>query len=274
MTVLIIEFLLFLFIGGMSGFLSGMLGIGGGVIVVPGLALVFKYFSPTIPHSSVMHMAAGTSLAAMVITASGSTYTHQKLKDVDWSIWRKFLPGGVIGAVVGAWIASILPTHVLAIIFGVVLLFISLHIYHESRHSAQNQPALPLRLVPYVIYALAGAIFGMFSGLLGVGGGVLIIPFMLYLHYDMHHVVGTSVAAILPLSIVGGIAFIITGMVNHVHVHYASGYVYWPAFLGVAIGSLLFVSLGTRTGRHVNKSLLKKIFSLLLVCIAIELFVG
>ncbi|MDF1654392.1 MAG: sulfite exporter TauE/SafE family protein [Coxiellaceae bacterium] len=274
MLVLVIEFILFIFIGSLSGFLSGMLGIGGGVIVVPGLALVFKYFSPNIPAISVMHMAAGTSLAAMVITASGSTYTHQKLQDVDWSVWAKLLPGGVLGAIVGAWVASLLPTHVLAIIFGVVLLFIAIHIYWDARHTESDCQVLSVRIVPYVTYLLAGATFGIFSGLLGVGGGVLIIPFMLFLHYRMHDVVGTSAAVILPLSVVGGIAFIITGMINHVTVHYASGYVYWPAFAGVAIGSVLFVSFGTRTSHRVNVALLKKIFSILLVFIAIELFAG
>ncbi len=274
MLVLVIEFILFIIIGSLSGFLSGMLGIGGGVIVVPGLALVFKYFAPNIPASSVMHMAAGTSLAAMVITASGSTYTHQKLRDVDWSVWLKFLPGGVIGAIVGAWVASLLPTHVLAIIFGVVLLLIATHIYWDARHSESESKQLPIRVVPYIVYGLGGATFGVFSGLLGVGGGVLIIPFMLFLHYRMHDVVGTSAAVILPLSIVGGIAFIITGIINHVSVHYASGYVYWPAFVGVAIGSVLFVSLGTKTSHRVDVSLLKKVFSVLLVFIAIELFVG
>ncbi|MDF1796489.1 MAG: sulfite exporter TauE/SafE family protein [Coxiellaceae bacterium] len=274
MLVLVIEFILFIIIGSVSGFLSGMLGIGGGVIVVPGLALVFKHFAPNIPASSVMHMAAGTSLAAMVITASGSTYTHQKLDDIDWKVWLKFLPGGVVGAIVGAWIASLLPTHVLAIIFGVVLLFIAVHIYWDSRKRDSDDEQLSIRVVPYIVYTLGGAAFGVFSGLLGVGGGVLIIPFMLYLHYHMHDVVGTSAAVILPLSIVGGIAFIITGIINHVAVHYASGYVYWPAFAGVAIGSVLFVALGARTSHRVDVSLLKKIFSVLLVFIAIELFAG
>ncbi len=270
---LLFELVCFLALGALSGFLSGMLGIGGGVIVVPGLVMIFRYLIPAVPHSAMMHVAAGTSLAAMVITAATSTYHHQKCGDIDWAMWQRLLLGGVGGAVLGAWVAGILSTRVLSIVFATVLVFIAVHIFIQARSKAQVSTQ-PEKLLNWLGCLLAGAVFGVFSGLLGVGGGVLIVPFMLLLHYPMHRIVGTSAAAIVPLAVVGAASFMVVGTLNHVVISHATGYVYWPAFAGVAFGSMLLASVGTKVGHHVNTRLLKQLFSLLLILVAIEMFVS
>lgn len=270
MEALLIELLVFLILGAISGFLSGMMGIGGGVIVVPGLAILFKYLVATIPHTAIMHVAAGTSLAAMVVTATMSTYHHHKRQDIEWLLWTKMLVGGVIGAIVGAYVASILHTRTLAVVFALVLLFIAINIYWKACHQEHEEKKQIIDMDIWGL-SLAGFVFGIFSGMLGVGGGVLIVPFMLLLHYPMQRIVGTSVAVIVPLSIVGAIAFMITGHLSHADLKHATGYIYWPACAGVAVGSLLCVSAGTAASHHVNTRLLKKIFSVLLLLVVLEM---
>lgn len=269
------EIILFLLVGGLSGFLSGLLGTGGGVVVVPALALIFKYLITSVPKSVVMHVAAGTSLASIIITASTSTYLHYtKYRDVDWSVWLRMLAGGVLGAVAGAWLASSLSTRTLAIVFALVLAVISVQIFVKARgRDDKADEQTPIRQVSVWVYQLAGFVFGWFSGLLGVGGSVLIVPFMLLLRYPMKTIVATSIAVIVPLSIVGAAAFMVTGSFQPVHIPRATGFVYWPAFFGLSVGSLLLVNLGTKASHHANTTVLKRSFAVLLMAVAIEMFV-
>lgn len=273
MTVAL-EVILFLLVGGLSGFLSGLLGTGGGVVVVPALALIFKYLITSVPKPVIMHVAAGTSLASIIITASMSTYLHySKYRDVDWSVWWRLLFGGVIGAIAGAWLASCLGSRTLAMVFALVLATIAVHIFIKARGGAEQQQNQVVREASIWLYHLAGFVFGWFSGLLGVGGSVLIVPFMMLMRYPMKTIVATSIAVIVPLSIVGAIAFMVTGSLQSILIPRSTGFVYWPAFFGLSVGSLALVNLGTKASHHANTVLLKRCFAVLLVVVAVEMFV-
>lgn len=264
---MIYAFIFFSLSGALAGFLSGLLGIGGGVIVVPILAWIFVAFS-SVPHSATMHVAAGTSLAAMIITSLAASFSHHQRGNVDWLTWRKLLPSTIVGVVFGVLLASTLETRALSIIFACVLILIALQIFFFSKQKENELIEHP----HWFIFNLAGLLVGACSGLLGIGGGALLIPFLLHYHFPMNKTAGTSAACIVPLSILGTLMFMITGQFHEAApIPYSTGFIYWPAFIGVAIGSVLFVHLGTWVGARANKKLLKRIFSCLLVLIALQL---
>ena len=269
MSVLWIGILWFLLIGSCVGFLSGLLGIGGGIVIVPALAWIFEYYTPlAIPADKVMHISAGTSLATMVVTALAAIFAHHKQANIDWKVCFKLLPATIVGVILGSWIASLLRSHTLAIVFAVLLLLIAIYIFFSAKKEKNDCQITHINLV---IYSLSGFIIGVCSGMLGVGGGSLVIPFLLLLHFPINRVSGTSVTLVLPLAIVGTIAFILMGNLGREGIPYSSGFIYWPAFLGISIGSIFVIQVGTKVGKRANKVLLKRIFSILLVIIALQM---
>lgn len=262
---MLLDFILFIATGALAGLLSGLLGIGGGVVVVPALVWIFHSL-PAIPYNQVVHMAAGTSLAAMIVTATASVRAHARRGNVNWSVVKKFVPGMIIGVIIGASVAGMLGTNVLTIILGIVLILIALRIFFFSKViSHRSFPAF------WVVF-LASLFVGFKSGLLGLGGGVLTIPFLMYFGLEMRKASGSSAACTLPIAIVGTISFIIIGW-HAQPIHWGSGYVYWPAFLGIAIGGVLFVPLGALLGAHLHTKWLKRIFAVFLLAVSIHLLV-
>ncbi len=272
MASLWIGFLLFLLIGCVVGFLSGLLGVGGGVIIVPFLTWIFTYYTSLgIPSGGVMHVAIGTSLATMIITALAAIFSHQAHGNIDWKLYLKLTPGTIVGVIFGSLIAILLKTSTLSIIFGVLLLLVALYIFFSAKQKQERGRPIHIH---WLLFSLSGLIIGVCSGLLGIGGGTLVIPFLLLLHYPVTKVAGTSVTVVLPLAVVGTISFMILGNRINVDVPYSTGFIYWPAFFGVSIGSVLLVYLGTKVGKHANKVLLKRFFSIILILIAIEMLIG
>ena len=189
-----IYFLFYPFIGIFAGLASGLLGIGGGLIVVPALAFVFTLAS--VPPFEIMHLAAGTSLAVMIVTAISGMIAHHRLKNILWPIFFRLLPSILIGVIVGAIFAGSLNTRWLEIIFGVFLLFISITMFSLA------QPKLTRCLPRWPLLSLMGFVIGGNSGLLGVGGGAVTIPLLTYCNVSMRNISGISIACALPISIV------------------------------------------------------------------------
>jgi len=259
------EYLLYLATGALAGTLSGLLGLGGGIVVVP--ALVFILASLGFPQSHIMHVAAGTSLAAMIVTASVSVRSHYRRGNVDWQIVKLLLPGVIIGVIAGALLAGVLTTHVLIIILSIVLLLSALRMFYSAKQKPTNKK------LPVLIIMFCSLLIGLKSGLLGLGGGILIVPLLSFFGVDMRKASGTSAACTLPIAIVGTITFIFTGM--HADAgHLQSGYVYWPAFIGIVIGSALFVPVGAALGAKLNRAVLRRIFAVILVIVAAKLLIG
>jgi uncharacterized protein len=261
-----LAFILFVFLGTLAGFLSGLLGIGGGVIVVPGLIWIFQAFH-IIPYSQEAHTAAGTSLAAMIVTALFSVRAHAKRGNVEWPVVKMLAPGMVVGVVAGAALASRLNTHTLEIILGIVLVLIAIRFFFGK--SSEKGEKFPVYWIVWIIAFFVG----LKSGLLGLGGGILIIPFLVYCGLNMRKASGTSAACTLPLAITGAICFILFGGVIAAHVPYSTGFVYWPAFAGIAIGSVLFVRVGTFVGARMKINGLMRVFAVVLFLVAVRLLI-
>tara|TARA_Y100000588_G_C14225886_1_gene913119 strand:+ start:162 stop:968 length:807 start_codon:yes stop_codon:yes gene_type:complete len=226
-------------IGAFTGFMSGVLGIGGGMIVVPALVYVFHH-NHQVPQHYLMHVAAGCSLAIMIFTAMSSIRAHQKKGELLWSIYNMLWPGILIGTVLGALVADLLPTNVLKVIFGGFLILISIKMLFDVH--VERIKKLPGNKVTLAISSFVG----LLSGMLGVGGGTLIIPFLNMCGVETRKIPGVSALCTLTVAMVGSILFMITGADVSNMPSFSTGYIYWPAVLWVSIPSVLFAPIGAQ----------------------------
>ena len=254
-----VEQILYLLIGAITGISAGMLGVGGGIVVVPILVIIF---TPVFPSNVLMHMAIGTSLAVMIFTAACSTYAYQRRGLVLWSLFYRFTPGMALGTITGSVIAMYLSSRSLQITFAIFLLVISLKMFDTKKTLAQRQ--LPKRLGLNIVAFCTGILSGFF----GVGGGVLMVPFFVYCNVIMQNATATSAVCGLMLSIIGTISLVITGL----HTLGTSslptgstGFVYWPAVFPIAFTSILFAPVGTRIAVTLSPKVLQRVFAIALL---------
>ncbi|WP_444996594.1 sulfite exporter TauE/SafE family protein [Aliikangiella sp. IMCC44359] len=246
--------LIFILAGLTAGFLAGLLGIGGGFVVVP--VLVWALPLAGIPQNEVVHSAIGTSLLCICITALSSTKAHHNKHAVDWRLFKVIVPGLIIGSILGAALASLLNSTVLITIFvsGALLTACYLLSGHTPKaHPNQNQ-------WPYVSY---GVLTGTISSLIGIGGGSVLVPFLIYRGKKVVQAVGTAAACGFPIALFGAIGYGFSGW-KQVETAYASGYLYWPAFAGIVIFSSLSAPWGAKVAHFIAEKRLKQLFALFL----------
>lgn len=260
------EFLLYPLLGVFAGLTAGLLGVGGGIIVVPVLIYSFSAlgFSPEV----LTHMAVGTSLATIIVTSAGSVYQHHRKGAVLWSVLTWFALGLVVGALLGAKVADLLHGRILQILFGVFAIVIAL----QMLKGAQPKPSRTLPAKPGI--TAVGVLIGAISSIFGIGGGSLSVPFFTWCNMKMQQAVGTSSAAGMPIALAGAAGFVWTGWQHPQLPEYSLGYVYLPALLGVAVTSVLFSQLGARWAHRIPAATLKKIFAALLAIVGAKLLYG
>lgn len=254
-------FFIYFMIGAISGFMSGLFGIGGGIIIIPALSFIFMHWD-VVPAEAVMHMAVGTSLATIIITAISSVYAHHKRGAVQWDRVIQLLPGLLGGSICGAVLSGYLPSGMLRVFFGLFLIVVGIRLL-------QNPKASDVKILPSVWSVRIVTFFiGELAGMLGVGGGVLIVPYLLRCQLDMRNAVGTSIACGMAIGIVATLTYMLTGLISFTHIPWSTGYIYWPAFLGVGVMSILFAPLGALLAHKLPGDLLKRIFAVLILLIA------
>ncbi len=259
--------LLYLALGACSGLLAGMFGIGGGLIIVPALLFIWKITGTDLPAAALMHTAIGSSLAAIVPTAVASIYGHQRRGAIDWSVWKRLVPGIVAGTAFGAWLAGQADSGFLRYFFAVFMLLAAIQIVFNimPRSGAGRQPGLAGT-------AIAGAGIGIVSALVGIGGGTLTTPLLMYCGMHIRNAIATSAACGLPLAVTGAAGYIIMGNLAHSDLPLAAGgYVYWPAVIAIGALSVLTAPLGAQLTHTLPVALLKRLFAVLLAVVAIRL---
>jgi uncharacterized membrane protein YfcA len=256
------EFAFYLLIGALAGTLAGLFGVGGGVIVVPALAMVFTHFG--MPQNTIMQMAIGTSLAVMILTMAAALRVHTKYNSVRWDMIKKMFPSLLTGVIVGSSISGYLSSNWLSVFFGIFLIFLAFRFVFAK-------PIYELRRTPtqFVIYCVAFLI-GMLSSILGIGGGVLIVPFLLRCQLNAPQAAGTAVVCGLGIAIMATLCFMWLGR-GVVTMDASTGYIYWLAFVGVAMTSIVFAGVGTHLAMKLPATITKPIFALLLLVVAIHL---
>lgn len=254
--------LLYLATGVVSGILAGLLGIGGGLIIVP--ALVFL-LGDTAEH--VMHMAVGTSLAVVIPTAVASTRAHHKKGTVHWHYWKILTPGLFSGTLIGAFIADQLPGHTLRNIFAVFELLVALQLALglKAKATARDLGILPIFCITFLI--------GIVCAFAGVGGGIMVVPLLSWLRLPIKSAISTSAACGMPIATAGTIGFILIGLGEESSLpDLSTGFIYWPAFLFISLSSILFAPLGAKLAHALPADILRRIFAIFLLLLAILMF--
>ena len=244
--------------GLISGFMAGLLGVGGGLIIVPIIAssLVWTGVNTVSP----MHSAIATSLAIIVPTSILSAYTHIKLGNVDFSAVRRLAPFIFIGAMGGGFVADLMDTSSLKIIFGILAISLSLSFFYSVVVIRNGLPAQP---VP----ALLGCILGLISALVGIGGGALIVPLLSSFGWGLKRAVGSAAMIGLVVSVPGSLGFVVVGWNAPALPAWSAGYVYMPAALIVAMAAFLTAPMGARLASRMDKDKLRRIFAIFLMTV-------
>ena len=250
-------------IGAVAGVLAGLLGIGGGLVIVP--VLIYTLTLQGVHHDMVMHMALATSMASIIFTSISSFMSHHRRGAVRWDIVKKITPGILIGTFLGSCVASAMPTLWLKAVFVIFLYTMTWQMLAGKKPKASRElPGLA------GLSAVGGGI-GIVSSLVGIGGGSLSVPFMLWSGVVVHHAIGTSAAIGLPIAIAGTIGYIYNGWQASNLPPYSLGYVYLPACLGVVIFSMMTAPFGVRLAHRLPVDTLKRVFAVLLFVLATKM---
>lgn len=256
-----IEFLsLLLLLGGFVGIMAGLLGIGGGLIVVP--ALLYLLPMAGIDPSISMHIALATSLASIIVTSGSSAFNHFRLGNVDMFVVKWLMPGVVVGGFLGANIADWIPSQYLPKVFGVIVLLLAIQMLFSIK--GKTERAMPGSGATVVI----GTGIGMVSSLAGIGGGSLSVPFLNRHGVEMRRAVGSSSVCGCFIALSGMAGFILNGYKADVLPAYSLGYVYLPALIGITSTSMLTTRIGAKLATSMPTVRLKKIFAVFLMFVA------
>jgi len=260
------ELLAYLFTGAVAGLMAGLLGIGGGLVIVPALALVFA--DRGFAADSLMHFAVGTSLATIIPTSLSSLLAHHRRGSVNWQAVRGLAPGIVAGALAGAWIAGRISSPGLALVFGIFEILVAVHLLSGIQAGAHR--ALP----GAAGLGAAGAVIGAVSAILGIGGGTLSVPFLLWNRLDIRSAVGTAATCGLPIAIAGAAGFAMSGWNSTGQAGPSTGFIYWPAVFLIALASVPMAPVGARLAHYLPRKTLQKVFALILSLIGLKMVLG
>ncbi len=247
-------------LGAMGGFAAGLLGIGGGMVLVPFITMILAARGFAEQH--IVHVAIATSLATIMFTSLSSVRAHHKRGAVVWSIVKLLTPGILLGSWIGAWLGAQLNSAGLAAFFAVfVALSATQMLIDKKPAAARDLPKAP------GMFAAGGGI-GILSGLVGAGGGFISVPFMTWCNVKIHNAVATSAALGFPIALAGTISNIVNGWGTPGLPAGSLGFIYLPALLGIVIASMATAPLGAKTAHRLPVKSLKRIFALVLYALA------
>jgi len=254
---LIVELLI---LGSFTGFLAGLLGVGGGMMLVPFMTflLTLKGF----PEAYVIKMAVATSLATICFTSISSVRAHHQRGAVRGDIVKLFAPGIVLGSLLGAQVAKALPAHLLALLFALFVGFSATQMFLDKKPKPTRQ--LPAGAGMFA----AGGVTGMLSALVGAGGAFVSVPFMTWCNVPIRTAVATSAALGFPIALAGTLGYIYAGWDLHDMPAGTLGFIYLPALAVVATASVTTAPLGARAAHRLDTVKLKRVFAVLLYGLA------
>jgi len=252
-----------LILGAIAGLMAGLLGIGGGVVLVPGLYYILINLGY---EQNAMHVAVGTSLLTIIFTGTSSALSHYKKNAVDTKLLKSFIPGVIFGVLIGSVLADIFSSTILKIIFATSQITLGSYMLFKSGNITISKN-MPKPLLTSIISASNSCL----ATLMGIGGGVMNVLFMNMCNVNMHKAVATS-AAIGPfIAIIGAAGFLIIGLDQTNLPPYNIGYLNMPAFLCIISASMLTAPLGAKIAHSVSVTTLKRYFSVFLLCVSAKM---
>ncbi|TLX61875.1 sulfite exporter TauE/SafE family protein [Stutzerimonas nosocomialis] len=252
--------------GAVAGILAGLLGVGGGIVIVPVLYHLFTLLG--IDPEVRMHVAVGTSLAAIIPTSIISARAHHRRGGLKPELLKPLIPSTLIGVLIGSLLSGVFSGPVLAAIFGVVALLVALNM--ALPRTLDLRDGLPGRFGTGVLGLFIGAV----STLMGIGGGTLSVPALSAFRTPMHIAVGTGAALGVVISIPGALAYLINGLGVPARPPASLGYVNLLGLALIVPMTMLTAPLGARIAHAINPQLLKRLFALFLAITAARMLIG
>ena len=249
-----------------AGFMAGLLGVGGGIIMVPALYYAFSVLDFDV--TTRMHLSVGTSLAIIIPTSIISTKTHSEYNAVDFKMVKSFGLFILCGVIAGTFLAVNLKTPALVLFFSFFAFLVGLF-FIFLRENLMNNP----KTISDVVKKTTGIVIGFISVPLGIGGGSLMVPFMRTFGYDIRKSIGTAAAVGFLIAVSGAITMSISGkIIGNVNAPYSFGYINLMGFLVFVPVTTVMARIGAKAVHKIDKKLLSKIFGIFLICVSIRSF--
>ena len=249
-----------------SGFMAGLLGVGGGIIMVPALYYAFTVLDFDIVTR--MHLSVGTSLAIIIPTSIISTKTHMEYDAVDFKMVKSFGIFILFGVIAGTFLAVNLKTPALVLFFSIFAFIVGLFFIFIRDKLLENP-----KKISNVVKNISGIVIGFISVPLGIGGGSLMVPFMRTFGYDIRKSIGTAAAVGILIAVTGTTTMILGGkIINNVNTPYSLGYINLLGFIVFVPVTMLMARMGAKAVYKINKSLLSKIFGSFLIIVSLRSF--
>ena len=260
------ELAAYLGVGAVTGFFAGLLGIGGGTIIVTSLALMFA--ARGFPADYVMHFAIGTSLAAIVAGSWASFRAHHRHGAVDWSLVRRMTPGLLVGVLAGALASPHLGNTFLKFSFLVIMALITVQVAFDLKPRGGRELPGTFGLTTM------GLVIGACASFFGGGAAAIGVPFLTYCRVTIHRAIGTVAAMGFPMSIAGALGYMLAGRDVADQPAWSVGFVYLPAFAGIAVTSMLLAPWGAKLAHRLKGRTLRRIFAVFLLAMGAKVAIS
>jgi len=241
----------YLFLGVFTGLLSGLLGIGGGILITPALVFIFHQQSLFPNHAA--QIAAGSSLAVIIFTSLTAVITYQQKNSIDWAFVKGLLPGLILGGPLGALTATFISSQSLSRFLGGFIVLISLQMLFLENLKSKGTPPHKFLLL------FLGGMIGFIGGLVGIGGGLLLAPFLTFYQLPIYRIAGTMITCSF---FIATSAVLSLTLIPHFLPHVDTIYIFWPAVLWIVPTSIIFAWLGTLLAHKLPINIMKRIFSI------------
>ncbi len=259
----LVYFALYACTGVVAGTLAGLLGVGGGIIIVPALTYLFE--AQGFPPQGSIQLALGTSLATIIFTSLSSARAHHQRGAVDWALVRRIAPGILVGTYLGGFVASRLDSSILKAVFTVFLLAVAFQMLFGVRPR-------PTRTLPGAIGTTSvGLAIGGVSSWVGIGGGSMTVPFMLWCNVDPRRAVGTSAAIGFPIALAGALTYVVSGFGVATPLPHSIGYIHLPSLAGVSVLSMIMAPVGARLTSRLDPARVKRWFASFLLFVGVKM---
>ncbi|GIU44167.1 UPF0721 transmembrane protein [Shewanella sairae] len=270
MSELLLLILYCALLGSVVGFLAGLLGIGGGLIIVPVLSAILLHFEVLAPEQVVI-AAIATSLASILFTSTSSAIAHHKNGNVPWKTAPWIMAGVALGALISGFVAALLPEKTVRLVFAVSVVLIALKmVYSSTKTDTENKRQMPNKGLLTFFTTITGAL----SAMIGIGGGALLVPLLTFFSIDMKKAIGCASACGIVIALFGSIGYITSGSAHFSLTDGFAGFVYLPALLGIVCTSWFTAPLGAKATASLPVPLIKKVFAGLLLAIAANMYFG
>ncbi len=254
-------------LGLVVGFFAGLLGIGGGAIMVPALTAYFLWQG--VHPDSVIHLALATSMSCIIFTALLSIRSHQKHQAIIWSITQKISPAVLLGsALASLWVIQI-TSKTIALIFMLLMFMVAIQMFINFKPTGLSGKKIKTsELIP------VGFFIGFVSAIIAIGGGSLTVPYLNWHQVNIKKAIATAASIGLPIALAGCMVFATQSTNQNLLPKQTIGYIYWPATLCITLGSIITTSIGANLTHRLPTQILKKIFAVLIMVLAIRMFLS